>query len=47
MPLKKRTEHALFIKWRDLEIAASGIPAIIAFVFLVLAVIGARWLGLL
>lgn len=47
MPLKKRPDHALFVKWRDLEIAASGIPAIIAFVFIVLALLGARWLGLI
>jgi hypothetical protein len=42
---KKEPAHALFVKWRDLEIGAFGIPAIIAVI--VVALIGARWLGLI
>lgn len=45
MPQKREPNHALFLKWRELEIGAFGIPAIIAFV--VIALLGARWLGLI
>lgn len=44
MPLKKRTDHALFVRWCELEIGAVGIPAIIAVIVCTL-VLG-RWLGL-
>jgi hypothetical protein len=42
---KKEPSHALFVRWRDLEIGAFGIPAIVAVV--VVALLGARWLGLI
>jgi hypothetical protein len=45
MPQKQRPAHALFVRWRELEIGAFGIPAIIAFV--VVALLLARWSGVL
>lgn len=45
MSQKRELTHALFVKWRELEIGAFGIPAIVAFV--VVALLGARWLGLI
>ena len=45
MPQKNEPDHALFLKWHELEIGAFGIPAITAFV--VIALLGARWLGVI
>ena len=45
MPQKEKPFHALFVRWRDVEIGAFGIPAIIAFI--VLSLLVARWLALI
>jgi hypothetical protein len=45
MPKKKEPSHALFLRWGSCELGAFGIPAIAAVV--VLALLGARWLGLI
>jgi hypothetical protein len=45
MPLKKKIDHALFVKWRELEVGAFGIPAIIAVTVCTLVL--ARWCGVL
>jgi hypothetical protein len=45
MPLKKKIDHALFVKWRELEVGAFGIPAIIAVIVCTLVL--ARWCGVL
>ena len=41
----KKPAHALLLRWGKCEIQALGIPAIIAVV--VVALLGARWLGLI
>jgi hypothetical protein len=45
MPRKEKLAHALFVRWRDVEIGAFGIPAI--FAVIVLTVVFARWCGVL
>jgi hypothetical protein len=45
MPQKKEPTHALLVRWGKCELQAVGAPAIIAIV--VLAVLGAKWLGLI
>ena len=45
MPRKKEPDHALFVRWGKCEVGALGRPAIVAVV--VLALLGARWLGLI
>ena len=45
MPPKKEPVHALFVRWRELEIGAFGVPAIVAVI--VITALGARWLGLI
>jgi hypothetical protein len=45
MPRKEKTDHALFVRWRDLEIGAFGIPAIVAVI--VLTFVLARWFGVI
>ena len=42
---KKEPRHALFLRFGNCELGALGVPAIAAVV--VLALLGARWLGLL
>ena len=45
MPYKREPAHALFVRWRELEIGAFGIPAIVALV--VVAFLLARLIGIL
>jgi hypothetical protein len=45
MPRNDKFAHALFLRWRDLEIGAFGIPAILAVVVLIFVM--ARWWGVL
>jgi hypothetical protein len=45
MPRKEKSAHALFVRWRELEIGAFGIPAILAVI--VLTFVLARWCAVL
>jgi hypothetical protein len=45
VPRKEKLAHALFVRWRDVEIGAFWIPAILAVI--VLTIVFARWCGVL
>jgi hypothetical protein len=45
MTPEKQPRHALFVRWKDYELGAFGVPAIVAVIML--ALIGARWLGVI
>lgn len=45
MTPREKPGHALFVKWRDLEIGAFGIPAIIAVI--IMTVVLAKWWGII
>lgn len=45
MTHKEKSTHALFLRWRDLEVGAFGIPAIIAVIILTFVL--ARWWSVL
>ena len=45
MPPRKEPTHALLLRWGKCELQAIGVPAIVAVI--VVALLGARWLGLI
>jgi len=44
----QKSPHALFVRWGNRELHAVGVPAIGAVIIavMILALLGARWLGL-